>query len=387
MDIPARRIWSTEMRNGYRVRSKEEAMIVTEVNRRRTSALLLGCLLLIGSRGAFAWQADPRDSLPPPRGAEFSQDQLDQLVAPIALYPDALIAQILAAATFPEQILEAGTWMGQHKDLPPESVAQEVDRQPWDPSVKALTQFPPVLANMKQNLAWTSELGDVYANQQQDVSKAIQTMRGLAKRAENLNTNAQQKVSEKGRDIVIEPAEPDVIYVPQYDPWLAYGYPLAAFPGWYPYPGLYFDGPGINFGIGFGLGVFSNYGWGFRHWGYRWNHGGRVYFNHHHYRSRSLSIVNRNDVHAGRANAIPGGRGPGGRGPRGGGRLDGHPGPRSAEPSHPRGTGHSGAFGGFNHGGITRDNAARGRASLGGSHGGGGGGMRGGGHGGGGGRR
>src|SRR6267154_5035167 len=113
-------------------------------------------LVLVGGRDGFAYQADPSVSQPAPQAAQQSSEQLQQLVAPIALYPDALIAQILAAATYPDQVVEAQKWMAQHKDLQGAQLAQEVDKQPWDPSVKALTQFPAVLANMNQNLAWTS---------------------------------------------------------------------------------------------------------------------------------------------------------------------------------------------------------------------------------------
>ena len=102
---------------------------------------------------------------------------------------------------------------------------------------------------MNQNLAWTSELGDAYLNQQQDLSQADETMRERAKQAGNLNTTPQEKVTTKGKTIVIEPAETDVVYVPQFDPWLMYGAPLAVFPGWYPYPGLFLVGPGIGFGL------------------------------------------------------------------------------------------------------------------------------------------
>ena len=122
----------------------------------------------------FAYQTDVSLSQPPPQAAEHSPDQLQQLVAPIALYPDALIAQILPAATYPDQVVEAGRWMEQHKDLQGDALAKEVDKQSWDPSVKALTQFRAVLANMNQNLAWTSELGDAYVNQQQSLTQAIQ---------------------------------------------------------------------------------------------------------------------------------------------------------------------------------------------------------------------
>src|SRR6202790_4794653 len=202
-------------------------------------------LLLIGVRGGYAYQTDLSNSQSPPQAAQQSSEQLQELVAPIALYPDALIAQILAAAAYPDQVVEAGKWIQQNKNLQGDQLAQEIDKQSWDPSVKALTQFPAVLANMNQNLAWTSELGDAHVNQQQELTQAIQVMRERAKQAGNLNTTSQEKASNKGKTIVIQPDTTDMCYVPQYDPWLAYGAPMAVFPGWYPYPGLFLDGPGI----------------------------------------------------------------------------------------------------------------------------------------------
>ena len=135
------------------------------------------------------------------------------------------------------------------------------------------------------------------------MTQAIQTKRERAKQAGNLNTTAQEKVSNKGKTIVIRPAETDVVYVPQYDPWLVYGAPLAVFPGWYPYPGLFLDGPGIGFGLGFGVGLFAGFGWGWHGRGYDWNHGGRVEYNHNTYISHSRTIVNRNSFNATRANS------------------------------------------------------------------------------------
>src|ERR1700738_3589784 len=113
----------------------------------------------------------------PAQALQQSPQQLQQLVAPIALYPDGLVAQILAAASYPDQVVEAEKWLGQHKNLTGDKLAKEVNKQHWDASVKALTQFPAVLANMNQNLAWTSELGDACVNQQQEVSQAVQVMR------------------------------------------------------------------------------------------------------------------------------------------------------------------------------------------------------------------
>src|SRR5437016_3546905 len=272
--------------------SRLKELIMRYLFRQCMAVFVSCCLLLVGGGDGFANQASGPSE--PPQAAQQSAEQLQQLVAPIALYPDALIAQILPAATFPDQVVEAGNWLSQHKDFQGDQLANEVNRQSWDPSVKALTQFPAILANMRQNLAWTSELGDAYVNQQQELTQAIQAMRERAKQAGNLNTTTQEKVSTKGKTIVIQPAETDVIYVPQYDPWLVYGYPLAVFPGWYPYPGLFLDGPGIAFGLGFGVGLFGGFGWGWHHWGYDWHHGGRVVYNHNTYISHSRTIVNRN---------------------------------------------------------------------------------------------
>src|SRR6202158_4365901 len=322
-------------------------------------------LLLMGALEGFAFQADAPGSQSAPQATQQSTDQLQQLAAPIALYPDALIAQMLPAARDTAEVVEAGKWMEQHKGLTGDALAKEVDKQTWDASVKALTQFPAVLANMNQNLAWTSELGDAYVNQQQEVSQAVQVMRERAKQAGNLNTTTQEKVSNKGKTIVIEPASTDMVYVPQYDPWLVYGAPMAMFPGWYSYPGLYLDGPGITFGLGFGVGLFGGYGWGWHHWRYDWHHDGRVVYNHNTYVSHSRTIVNRNNF-GNRGNFKQAGdshsRG-----------FDGHQGFRGSNNSHTPAATHSGAFGGFGHGGIARGNASRGRSSFGGFHGGGGG--------------
>src|SRR5271168_37452 len=169
-------------------------------------------------------------------------EQLQQLVAPIALYPDSLVAQILAASTFPEQVVEADRFVQSHPDLKGEDLGQAVDKEPWDPSVKALTPFPSVLGNMDKNLSWTSSLGDAYYNQEQDIMDAVQFMRQKAQGSGNLKSTPQQTVSTQGSTVVIQPADPEIVYVPAYDPWLVYGYPVAAWPGWYPYPGIWYGG-------------------------------------------------------------------------------------------------------------------------------------------------
>src|SRR5258708_37987135 len=137
-------------------------------------------LVLVGVPDGFAYQTDAAIAQPPPQATQQSSEQLQELVAPIALYPDALIAQILAAATYPDQIVESEKWIQQSKNLQGDQLAQAVDKQSWDPSVKALTQFAAVLANMSQNLAWTSEQGDAHLNQHQELSQAIKAMRNRA---------------------------------------------------------------------------------------------------------------------------------------------------------------------------------------------------------------
>src|SRR5207245_11423667 len=159
--------------------------------------------------GVLASQADESASQAQVQPAQLSPEQLQQLVAPIALYPDSLVAQILAAATYPDQVVEADRWLEQHPELKGQQLAQEVDKQPWDPSLKALTEFPSVLANMDKNLSWTSLLGDAYINQPQDVMDAIQVMRQRAQESGNLKTTSQEKVSQQGKTIEIEPADPD----------------------------------------------------------------------------------------------------------------------------------------------------------------------------------
>ena len=326
--------------------------------------LLLCCLLVRFTAQAEPYgplsQSDEQSSASP---AKPSPKELQQLVAPIALYPDALVAQILAASTYPTEIVEADRWMQRHSDLKGDKLAKEVDKQDWDPSVMAMVQFPSVLENMDKNLSWTSSLGDAYANDQQDVTNAVQEMRQQARNAGHLNSNEQERVTTQGSTIIIEPANPEVVYVPAYDPWLVYGAPIVAYPGWYPVPGIFWGGVGLSFGIGFGIGYFGGFGWGWHHWGYDW-HGRTAIYNHNTYISRSRTIINRGNFNHGNFNH---GDFSHGNAFHGSSAFHGQPGTRS------------GAFGGFNHGGNVRGFSSRGRSSFGGggfhgggSHGGGG---------------
>jgi hypothetical protein len=364
----------------------------------KLSAVLLSFALLF----AF-WPVDTlaaQDQPAPAQGADGpayqtqSPEQLQQLVAPIALYPDSLVAQILAASTFPEQVVEADRWAQSHQDLKGDDLGKAVDKEPWDPSVKALAAFPSVLGNMDKNLSWTSSLGDAYYNQQQDLMDAIQVMRQKAEQAGNLSSTPQQTVTTQGPTIVIEPAAPDVVYVPAYDPWLVYGPGIDAWPGWYPYPGIWFGGPRLSFGIGFGIGFYGGFGWGWGHWGFDW-HNHYALYNHERYFSHSTTFYNRNAYYRGGRGGLgaPGHEGyrPGGGNFASHGNVYNRPGasPRPFEgdshaargftPSHGESNMHSSAFSGYDHGGESRGYSARGSASFGGSHGGGGGGSHGGG--------
>jgi uncharacterized membrane protein YgcG len=351
----------------------EHGELIMTLLKRSVALLSSVSLVLATAPGGFSYQTDQSVAPPPPQAAQQTPEQLQQLVAPIALYPDALVAQILAGATYPAEVVEADRWMQQHSDLKGKKLADEVNKQSWDPSVKALAQFPSVLADMDKNLSWTSSLGDAYVNQPQDVMTAVQVMRGRAQSAGNLKSTPQEQVATQGQTIMIEPVNPDVVYVPQYDPWLVYGAPLGVWPGWYPYPGLYLAGAGIAFGVGFGLGFFGGYGWGWGHWGSDW-HNRTVMYNHATYISHSRTFANRNNF----------GHGVSGVNRAAGFRATSSSrGPSEAQhgfaATHSQAGVHSGAFSGFNHGGATMASSSRGRSSFGGGFHGGGGGSHGGG--------
>jgi hypothetical protein len=203
--------------------------------------------------------------------ALLTADELDSLVAPIALYPDALVAQVLGASTFPYEVVAATLWIKDNSGLTGEALAKAVDQQSWDPAVKALTQFPSVLDDLSKNLAWTSALGEASATQQQDVMAAVQRMRAKALAAGNLKSGSEIKVEQPApQTIVIQPANPQIVYVPVYSPAVVYGAPIIV-------PGYYYRGPSvtvISFGGGIVVGA-SIYGgccgWGWSYWGTNWH--------------------------------------------------------------------------------------------------------------------
>src|SRR5262249_178997 len=212
----------------------------------------------------------------PTKAAPQSESELRALVAPIALYPDNLVGEVLAASTFPDQVAIANYWLQQHKDLKGNALVQAVDKQSWNESVKALTQFPTVLDNMAKSLTWTSQLGEAYHNQRSEVMSAIQALRKQAKAAGHLKSTSQMKVEqENAQTIVIEPANPEVVYVPQYNPAVIYGVPYST-PG---YTGAdVAAASALSFGAGVALGSLAGASWGWNSWGTNWS-GGTVNFN------------------------------------------------------------------------------------------------------------
>jgi len=215
----------------------------------------------------------------------FSQQELDQILAPVAIYPDSLLAQVLMASTYPLEVVMADRWVKQNKNLTGDILIEAADKQPWDPSVKALVPFPDLLSTMADKLEWTEKLGDAFLAQQTDVMETVQSLRKRAYEAGNLKSTNEQRVIVEKETILVEPADSTVVHVPVYDPWRVYGswwwpyYPPYAF---YPYPyrsAFYYSGY-IGFSAGFVVGAYWG-NWGYCNWPYR-----TVYVNHHYYGHR-----------------------------------------------------------------------------------------------------
>jgi len=222
---------------------------------------------------------------------KLTKEQIAQLVAPIALYPDDLLAQILMASTYPLEIVEAERWLKQNPGLKGNSLDQALLEKNWDVSVKSLCQYPEVLSSMSQNLDSTAQLGDAFLSQQQDVMDTIQELRAKAQDQGTLKTTEQQTVTVDPADpqiIVIQPTNPEVVYVPAYNPTVVYGawpYPAYQPYSWY-YPGAVLAGAAIGFGVGYAVG--SSWGWSNCNW-----HGGNVNVNYN--RTTNFNNVNINN--------------------------------------------------------------------------------------------
>src|SRR5215470_14376773 len=247
---------------------------------KRVWAVMVSTVLAVGSSQALFeyWGSNVvlgAETGTPTQAAPMSQSELKALVAPIALYPDNLVAVVLAAATFPDQVAIADYWLQQHKSLTGSPLMQAVNTQSWDASVKALTQFPSVLGNMAKSLSWTSQLGEAYHNQKTEVMAAIQSLRAQAKASGNLKSTPQLTVEQQTpQTIVIEPVNPQVVYVPEYNPAVIYGYPYVT-PGYT--AAEVAATSALTFGSGIAAGALLGGGW--NAWGCDWS-GGAVLYNH-----------------------------------------------------------------------------------------------------------
>ena len=313
---------------------------------------------------------------PPPAAAvqpsaPLSREQLEQLVAPIALYPDSLIAQILMASTYPLEIVQAARWSKQHPAVKSAQLEAAMQQQPWDPSVKSLTAVPQVVTMMSDKLDWTQRLGDAFLGQQKDVLDAVQRLRAKAQAAGNLTSTSEQKVIVQQQVIVIEPTNPQVVYVPTYNPVVVYGvWPYAAYPPYYWYPPGHVAAAGIiSFGIGVAVGSAL---WGNCNW-----HGGDITINHNVYNNFNKTNIqggnwNHNPEHRkgiayrDQATAQTFGRGgqPGSRETSRGRAEQGRQGAGQGAGGLGSGRQHDfDAFEGMGSGGQTREYSDRGRAS------------------------
>ena len=200
--------------------------------------------------------------------AAFTQQQLDQMLAPVALYPDALLAQVLTAATYPLEIVEAARWSQAHPDLAGTDAVAAADAQDWDPNVKALLAFPDLLQTMNDQLAWTEQLGNAFLAEQAQVMDTVQALRQRAESAGNLDSGGELRVDNDDGSIDIEPAAPDLVYVPYYDPTTIYG------DWWWPaYPPVYWSvWPGYGWQNGFAWGSGVAIGAGFFCDNLDWHH-------------------------------------------------------------------------------------------------------------------
>lgn len=234
----------------------------------------------------------------------FKQEELEQILAPIALYSDDLIAQILMASTYPLEVVEATRWVKANPNLKGNQLTSALEKQRWDPSVKSLVNFPSVLTMMNEKLDWTQKLGDAFLAQQKDVMNTVQKLRAKAQASGNLKTTKEQKVVVQEQSIVIVPADPQVIYVPTYNPTVVYGaWPYPAYPPYYYYPPGYTAGvAAFSFAAGVAVGAAWGYAWG----GCNWNHGDvNVNVN------KNVNVnnqINRNN-YANRISTNPGGHG------------------------------------------------------------------------------
>src|SRR5467141_96615 len=277
-----------------------------QVLSRQFTALMCSLLLAPGGPPSVAQAHEQQEAAAaqeqPPK---IPNDQLDSLVAPIALYPDPLLAQVLAASTYPLELIQLQQWLAKNQALKDKSLADAVAKQPWDPSIQAMAALPEVVKRLADDIQWTTDLGNAFLAQQGDVMDAVQRMRKKADSNGNLKSTEQQRVETKVVEnksvIVIEPAKPEVVYVPSYDPVVVYGPPVYPYPPiYYPPAGYYAAGMAISFGLGVAMGAAWGGGWG---WGAGWGGNNNININNNNnfVRNSNINGGNRNNIGNGNA--------------------------------------------------------------------------------------
>ena len=270
---------------------------------RELTAILCVGVLMPGTSALAATQTQSPDAPSAQAAAKIPPDQLDSLVAPIALYPDPLLSQTLIASTYPLEVIQLQQWLAKHKDLKDKALVAAVEKEDWDPSIQGLAALPDVVKQLADNIKWTTDLGNAFLAQQNDVMDAVQRMRKKAQGNGNLKSSEQQKVETKTVEstqvIVIEQANPQVVYVPSYNPTVVYGAPIYPYPPiYYPPPGYYAAGMAISFGVGIAMGAAWGGGWCC---GSSWGGNNNVYINHN---NNFVNNSNRNNINGGNRNNI-----------------------------------------------------------------------------------
>jgi Protein of unknown function (DUF3300) len=260
--------------------------------------LVIVCTIAIIPGDTLGYAPSPRGTQRPPQEqtAKIAPDQLDSLVAPIALYPDPLLAQTLAASTYPLELIQLQQWLAKNSGLKDKALADAVAKQPWDPSIQAMAGLPDVVKRLADDIQWTTDLGNAFLAQESDVMDAVQRMRKKAQDKGNLKSTEQQKVEtrvvENKSVIVVEQANPQVVYVPSYDPVVVYGAPVYPYPPiYYPPAGYYAAGLAVSFGVGVMMGAFWSGGWG---WGCGWGGNNDITINRNNNFNRNSNIGNGN---------------------------------------------------------------------------------------------
>src|SRR5271165_4023768 len=326
---------------------------------RELAAIICIGALVPGNPALAAAQTQLPDAPSAQAAAKIPPEQLDSLVAPIALYPDPLLSQTLVASTYPLEVVQLQQWLTQHKDLKDKALVDAVKKQDWDPSIQGLAALPDVVKQLGDNIKWTTDLGNAFLAQQDDVMQAVQRMRKKAQGNGNLKSSDQQKVETKTVEsqqvIVIEQANPQVVYVPSYNPTVVYGAPIYPYPPiYYPPPGYYAAGMAISFGVGVAMGAMWGGGWGY---GCGWGSSNNVYINHN---NTFVNNGNRNNVNGGNRNNINNGNR--GNGNRGNSNWQHNPQHRGGAPYGDRGTANK--FGGTTRGDSTANRQANARQNV-----------------------